>query len=75
MDIDPSSPQPPVSTNGRPIVVLHRQDEAVSRSWNAGDRFQITGDDGTPRYFQVTRNRHGGEEIYQGDFQSIMIGG
>jgi hypothetical protein len=55
--------------------VLHRQDEAVSRSWNAGDRFQITGDDGTPRYFQVTRNRHGGEEIYQGDFQSIMIGG
>ena len=75
MDIDPPSPQPPVSTSGRPIVVLHNRDEAVSRSWNAGDRFQITGDDGTPRYFQVTRNRHGGEEVYQGDFQSIMIGG
>jgi hypothetical protein len=60
---------------GRPVVALSSRAEAGLRSWNAGDRFSIPGPDGNPQYVEVTRNRQGGEEVYQGDFRLLLRGG
>jgi hypothetical protein len=63
------------ASNSRPIVALSSSQEAVSRSWNAGDRFSIPGPDGNLQEFVVNRNRHGGEEVYRGDFTLHLRGG
>jgi hypothetical protein len=60
---------------GRPTVTLQSMDQAIDRSWNVGDRFQIETTAGPPQFFQVTRNRYGGEDVYNGDFKRIVIGG
>ncbi|MEM5405618.1 hypothetical protein [Paraburkholderia unamae] len=60
---------------GRPVVALSSMQEAVSRSWNAGDRFSIPSFDGNPQEFTVSRNRHDGEEVYWGDFRPRLRGG
>jgi hypothetical protein len=66
---------PEATSGGRPIVALSSRAEAVSRSWNAGDRFSIPGPDGNPQSFSVARNRHAGEEVYKGDFMPFLRGG
>ncbi|WP_211193599.1 hypothetical protein [Paraburkholderia sp. UYCP14C] len=66
---------PAAAGSGRPVVALSSMQEAVSRSWNAGDRFSIPSFDGNPHEFTVTRSRHGGEEVYRGDFRLRLRGG
>jgi hypothetical protein len=63
-------------TSGRSsIVPLTSEREAIERSWNRGERFSIPGSDHIPQYFEVTRDRQGGEKFRQGDFRRLLIGG
>ena len=66
---------PTAHGSSRPVVALSSMQEAASRSWNAEDRFSIPGPDGNPQHLEVTRNRQGGEEVYQGDFRLLLRGG
>lgn len=62
-------------STGRPTVTLANSEEARTRSWNLGDRFSFPGPNGQLQYFQVTRNRLANDEIYPGDFHSILMDG
>jgi hypothetical protein len=76
LQANPAASPPSVDPSmTRTTVALANREEASTRSWNIGDRFTIPLQNGQTRLFEVRRNRHGGEPIYQKDFQEISRGG